>query len=695
MNEQQIPKRQSRIHAAELKEPRWYTRIKKMFSFLFSILIIGAIASAVFFLYLRAKPLPAAMVPQTTQITDQHGQTIDSLYTGQNRDSVPLSRVSPYLIQATLAIEDHRFYNHFGIDLRGTSRAVWVNLQHMDKVQGASTLTQQLARNLYLSHDRTWERKIKEAYYTLQLETHWSKDQILEGYLNTVYFGHSTYGVQAAARMFFGKDAKDLTLAEAALMAGVPKGPAYYSPYLDEKNAFQRQKLILSAMVREGFISQQEADAAKQEKLSIAPLKKRAPAIAPYFSDYVKHHAARILNITPDELEEGGYQIMTTLDMNAQKMAEEAIERHIDKKSDIQAALVAIDPRNGYIKAMVGGRDYEKNQYNRVFADTRQPGSSFKAFVYLTALQKGGFTALTKRKSEPTVFTYDNGKKTYAPSNFGNHYPDDPIDLRQAIAQSDNIYAVQTLLDVGAEEVIATARKLGIQSPMQPVPSLALGTYPVSPFEMAQAFAVIANQGVKSEPVAILRIEDSVGRVLYEAQPQSEQVIEPEYTYVLTNLMESVFDSGGTAHRVAGTFKRPVAGKTGTTNNDAWLVGYTPELSTAVWIGYDRNRAISAVESYKAAPIFADFMENTLEAIPPKLFPIPDRVVSIYIDPATGKLADAGCPKSRLEVFIAGTEPTEYCTEHGSDKPAQQPPPKTDPKAGHSWWEDLKRWWSN
>jgi membrane peptidoglycan carboxypeptidase len=248
-------------------------------------------------------------------------------------------------------------------------------------------------------------------------------------------------------------------------------------------------------------------------------------------------------------------------------------------------------------------------------------------------------------------------------------------------------------MQVGADQVIETARKLGISGPLEPLPSLALGTFPVSPLEMASAFGVIANQGVRVEPFAILRIEASDGKVIYEAKPKKEQAVEPEYAYVLTNLMQSVFEPGGTASRVAKQIKRPAAGKTGTTDTDAWMVGFTPELATAVWVGYDRGRLISSVESYKAAPIFADFTENALEAVPPKLFPIPENVVSVYIDPATGKLATDQCPNPRLESFVRGTEPAEYCSEHGAPAPPtkEEPPEKKETK---SWWEDLKRWWN-
>lgn len=682
--QQQSPARKS--------QSSWLQRFKKMGSLSFSSLILCAAALLIMLLYMRSQALPVSKMGPSTEIYDVHGEVIETLNGGKNSQSVSLDEVSPSLIQATLAIEDRNFYNHYGFDIRGIARAAIVNLQHMSKVQGAGTITQQLARNLYLSHERTWTRKIKETYYAVQMELQMNKDQILEEYLNQIYYGHATYGIEAASKLFFGKDAKDLTLAESAMLAGIPKGPRYYSPYYDEKNAKDRQETVLQTMVANGSITQSEADRAAKEKLTILPLEKKKPAIAGYFRDYVRSIAIGKLGITEDQFEEQGLKIYTTLDINAQKVAEEVVatQLQLSKSDEMQAALVAIDPRNGYIKAMVGGKDYSENQFNRVFADSRQPGSSFKPIVYVTALQQKQYTPVTKFNSEPTTFTYDNGRQSYTPGNFGNTYYN-MIDLRQAIAKSDNIFAVHTLLEVGAENVIATARKMGITSPMKPLPSLALGTFPVSPFEMASAFGIFANQGVRVEPTAIVRIEDSRGRLLYESNPTMERVLEAPYTYVMTQLMESVFEQGGTGNRVSSVLKRPVAGKTGTTNTDAWLVGYTPELSTAVWIGYDKDRNISNVESHLAAPIFAEFTERALESVPPKLFPVPEGVVSVYIDPVSGKLANEGCPNSRMEAFVQGTEPTEYCTE--------QPPKKDADNSGKSkgngtWWEDLKRWWS-
>lgn len=665
--------------------------VRKLFALAMSTCLLCAAIMAGSLLYLRGQSLPVSYTPQTTTIFDANGEVIDSLYNGQNRNVVALNQISPFLIQATLAIEDHRFFDHYGIDFRGLARAVVTNVQHMNKSQGASTITQQLARNLYLTHEKTWNRKIKEAAFAIQLEMELSKEEILEKYLNQIYYGHATYGIEAAAQLYFAKPASELTLAESALLAGVPKGPYYYSPYMNEENALARQRLVLDKMAEVGLITQHKAEEAKEEQLVFQKLEGNSPAEAPYFRDYVRQIAVRELGIDEQMFEEGGLSIYTTLDLRMQHIAEQAVLDNLGDR-ELQAALVAIDPRNGYIRAMVGGKNYAENQFNRVFATTRQPGSSFKPFVYLTALETNQFTAMTKYLSEPTAFTYDEGRKIYQPSNFGDRYPNEEIDMREAISKSDNIYAVHTILDVGAERVIETAKRLGIDGPMQPLPSLALGTFPVSPFEMASAFGTFANEGIRQKPIAITRIENSAGQVLYEAEPLSEQVVDPAYAYVLTHFMQSIFSPGGTGARVAPMLKRPVAGKTGTTDSDAWMVGYTPELSTAVWVGYDQGRTISAAETHLAAPIFATFTEQALEAVPPKLFPVPEGVVSVYIDPATGKLAGPDCPNPRAEVFVQGTEPVEICLLHQLQDSGHEPPAQPDPD--RSWWEDVKRWWN-
>ncbi|MFC5651279.1 transglycosylase domain-containing protein [Paenibacillus solisilvae] len=668
--------------------------IKRLAIYTGAAVAVMLAAAFCFLFYLRTQSLPASSISQSSQMLDLRGNVIDSFHAGENRQSVPLKDISPYLIEATLAIEDQRFYDHLGFDMKGMARAALVNVEHLSTKQGASTLTQQLARNLYLTHERTWSRKLKEAMYTIQLEMHYSKDEILSLYLNQIYYGHGAYGAEAAAEQYYGKHASELTLAESAMLAGIPKGPKYYSPYMDMKNAKDRQKTILHTMADQGIIPRTDADAAALELLKFQPLgSSKQDGIAPFFRDYVHYMAVDKLGIDERLLSEGGIRIYTTLDPDAQRAAEQAVADGMPADSGQQAALVSIDPRTGYIKAMVGGRDYKTNQFNRVFAQTRQPGSSFKPIVYLTALQGGVMTPVSKFKSAPTTFTYDEGRKTYAPNNYNDKYVNDFIDMRQAIASSDNIYAVNTIMKVGPERVIEMARKLGIESTLKPLPSLALGTFPVSPFEMASAFGTFANGGKHVEPTAILRIEDSKGSVLYEAKPNTAQVVDPAYAYVLTSLMESVFDTGGTGSRVSGMINRPVAGKTGTTATDAWLVGYTPELTTAVWVGYDKGRKLTQAEAHRAAPIFAAYTEKALASIPPKIFAIPDGVVSVYIDPKSGKLAASTCPSKRLESFVSGSQPTEVCGEH-ADSPVSADKAARDAQS-NTWWKQFKRWWAN
>lgn len=673
------------------RRPKRKNRFLLMLKLFTGMVVLLLIAGGVLLGWLYQKNLPLADTDRNSRLLDSQGDIIATFSaSGRSYEPIKLNQISPLLVKATLSVEDRKFYGHFGFDLEGMGRAALVNLEHMARVQGASTLTQQLARNLYLSHEKTWSRKIKEAMYTAQLEMKYTKDEILQMYLNEIYYGHGAYGIEAASLMYFGKPAKDLDLAESAMLAGIPKGPTYYSPYTHLDNAKKRQKIVLGTMVATGDITQKEADQAAAEKLAIKPQgQQKSNLTAPYFRDYVKNLVTSQLGISEDMLDHGGLNIYTTLDPHAQTAAEEAVAKGMDSASDLETALVSIDPRSGYVKAMVGGKNYRESQYNHALAKTRQPGSSFKPIMYLTALSSKTMTGLTTFNSEPTLFHYDNNRKTYQPSNYGDKYLGE-INMEQAIAASDNIYAVNTMLKVGADNVIATARRLGIVSPLESVPSLALGTSPISPFEMASAFAVISNNGKRIPPVAVLKITDAAGEVIYEApKPAGEQVVDPAAAYVLTHLMESVFESGGTGNRVSSIMKRPVAGKTGTTDTDAWLVGYTPELATAVWVGFDKGKTITTTDAHRAAPIFAQYTEKALENVPPKIFTIPSGVVSVYIDEESGKIATADCPHKKLEVFIAGTEPTEYCSLHGGEK--EQPDVKNKAEE-HSWWSDFKRW---
>ncbi|HEY0829396.1 MAG TPA: transglycosylase domain-containing protein, partial [Bacilli bacterium] len=365
-----------------LPEWPWFTRARKWFSLLFTLMVIALFAGLLFILYLRTQALPVSSVTQTSQIIDLHGDVIDAFNIGQNRQSVSLQRISPWLVKATIAIEDHRFYDHRGLDMKGIARAAWVDVLHMSRKQGASTLTQQLARNLYLTQERTWTRKAKEAVYAIQLEMQFTKDEILTQYLNQIYYGHGAYGIQAASQLYYGKNAVELNLAESAMLAGIPKGWKYYSPHRDYARAKERQRTILRAMADFGEITPQAADDAYRELLVIQPLTAKVTAHAPYFRDYIRKLAEDKLGINEHAMDSGGITIYTTLDLKAQRIAEEVIAEQLAGNEEIQAALIAIDPRTGYVKAMVGGQRYPENQYNRVFANTRQPGSSFKPILY-------------------------------------------------------------------------------------------------------------------------------------------------------------------------------------------------------------------------------------------------------------------------------------------------------------------------
>ncbi|MFD1776507.1 transglycosylase domain-containing protein [Paenibacillus rhizophilus] len=680
------------------KKSRW----RRALRLLAGTAVLLLLAAGALLGYLYQKDLPPIPDDARSRLLDSRGNVLAVFSAdGRSHDPVGLKDISPLLIQATLAVEDRKFYEHTGFNFKSMGRAVLVNLEKGSRSQGASTLTQQLARNLYLSHEKTWTRKAKEAFYTLQLEMKYSKDDILRMYLNEIYYGHGAYGVEAASRMYFGKPAASLDLAESALLAGIPKGPTYYSPYNHPDNAKNRQRIILSSMVEMGEITKAEAARAEAETLDIKPREEQtASQSAPYFRDYVGTAAAKLLGIGTDELELEGLSVYTTLDPDMQQAAEAAVAQGMAGAGGLETALVSIDPRTGYIKAMVGGVNYRANQFNHALATTRQPGSSFKPIMYLTALSGKEMTGLTVFNSQPTLFHYDNNRKTYQPRNFGDKYLGE-INMRQAIAASDNIYAVNTIMKVGPEKVIEMARKMGIVSPLSDVPSLALGASPVSPLEMAGAFSVIADGGVKMPAPAILKITDAKGNILYEApKAKGESVVSPAAAYVLTRLMEGVFETGGTGNRVASLIKRPVAGKTGTTDTDAWMVGFTPELATAVWVGYDKGRDITTTEGRRAAPIFAQYTEKALENVPPKIFPIPDGVVSVYINPESGKLATAACPDKALETFISGTEPTAYCDLHGGGKEGAQAAGNDAKQGGvsgedHSWWSDIKRWWLN
>ncbi|WP_168188777.1 transglycosylase domain-containing protein [Thermoflavimicrobium daqui] len=654
-------------HLEQLLIWRLLKRISQGLRALLYILLIGSLGIGIFLLYLKSHPLPSPDLHLTTQIYDDQGRLINYATQGKPHETIHISQVPKYVLHATLAAEDRTFYQHSGFSLHGIIRAAWVNLKSGQIVQGASTITQQLARNLYLTHDRTWARKLKEAIFTIQLELHYPKHKILEMYLNHIYYGHGSYGIQQAAQLYFHKPTKQLSLAESAFLAGLPRGPEYYSPYHHFKHAKKRQERILELMVKNKMISSSQATQAKKEKIKVFPSIQTQSHYtkAHYFRDYIIQTATSKYGLDEDMVRHGGLKIYTTLSTELQTQAEQAITKHLNDLDDLQGALIAVNPHTGHIKAMVGGNDYQKSPYNRVFAH-RQPGSSFKPIVYLSAL-KNGFTSLTKIFSRPTSFIYDGG--VYQPSNFHHQYLDRPITMREAIARSDNIYAVSTLFQVGIEQVIDLARQLGIQSKLNATPSLALGSYTVTPFEMAQVYSTFASGGIYHPLTGILKITDAQGNVLIEEQPITKRIIPSGHAYVLTQLMTSVFEPTGTAHRVRQIFNRPAAGKTGSTDWDSWLSGYTPDLTTTVWVGYDRGKKLPTEKTRIAQYIWATFMKQATSKQASRIFPIPADVKGVYVDPETGYLATPRCPHTHLEYFVKGTEPVITCPLHPTITP--------------------------
>ena len=621
--------------------------------------------------YAKIAGPPPIKVPETTIFYTAKGKVFaEAEHQSQNRFWVKIDDISKPLIEATVAIEDKRFFTHNGFDMRRILGSAVADLSSFSKAQGASTITMQLARNLYLYNDKTWTRKFLEVFYAMRLEMHYSKKEILEAYLNTIYYGNGAYGVEAASRYYFGKEAKDLTLSEASLLAGIPKGPTYYAPDENFDNAKKRQRLILNEMAKDHYISKKEAVQAYHTPLHLLTNHESPPRKAPYFEDMVQKELRDRLHMDEKTIATSGLKIYTTLDLDLQKKAEFWVKHVINPDSTIQAALVAMDPKTGAVKALVGGRDYQKDAYNMAASAKRQPGSSFKPFLYYAAL-KNGFTPSTLLTSEPTTFRYDDGRGKYSPENFGGYYADGPITLMQALALSDNIYAVKTHLAIGMDKLVDAARKMGITSPLSPIPSLALGTKEVSVLEMARAYSTIANLGTRVTPHFITKVVDKSGNTIYEWQPKKEKVLDPATSFVLSQLMTGIFDpklndyTKVTGYSVRNLLSHKVAAKTGSTDTDSWMVGFTPQLTTAVWVGYKDHASIKTYpDATYSKKIWANFMEEALAGKPKNSFKAPDGVVKVWVDPDTGKLATDACPNARLTYYLEGTEPTEYCDKH-------------------------------
>ncbi len=641
--------------------PAWSVHLARAVVLLAALAALGTVSLAVVVSSLRANlpDLVSLYRPpsQATRVYAANGELIASLYR-ENRAYVRLEDIPVVLQQAVVAIEDERFYQHRGVDVRGILRAAWRNLTRQSVVEGGSTITQQLARNLFLSPRRTLDRKLQEILLAVEVERRLTKPEILERYLNQVYFGNGAYGVEMAARLFFGKGARELTLPEAALLAGVVQAPSRYSPFDNFPAAKRRQEVVLDRMVELGYISREQAEAAKEARLALSPGPRNAGLVgvrAAYFVSYILPYLVE--RYGEDAVYNGGLQVYTTLDPRLQALAQQVVTRGVEEARRAglrvtQGALVAVEPRTGRILAMVGGVDFQRSQFNRAWQARRQPGSAFKPFIYTAALEQG--VSPDHVLLDAPVEYRIAGWGYWRPKNYDGTYWG-PVPLRVALEHSRNIPAVRMLAELGPQTVIDTARRMGIRSPLQPHLSLALGTSEVTPLEMAAAFATLAAGGIYAEPVAITRVLDAKGRVLEEVRPHRRMALRPEVAYLMTDLLRGVIVRG--TGRAADT-GRPAAGKTGTTDDyrNAWFVGYTPELSVAVWVGNDDNSPTNRVVGGSVpARLWARFVKRALAGKPPSDFPVPEGIVHVPV--CVQYAADGTCERQGWRPVLRGSTP--------------------------------------
>jgi len=620
-------------------------------------------------IYAQIAGAPPLIIPKASVFLDSNGNKIGDYYTGERRYWIELEEMSPYLIDATIAVEDKDFYSHHGFDISRIASAVLTDLKTQSMAEGASTITQQLARNLYLTLDKTWSRKINEALYAYRLEIFYSKDEILEGYLNTVNYGHGMYGVEAASQYYFSKSASELTLAEAAMLAGIPKGPSIYSPIINYEKASNRQKLILSLMEDQQKITATEKNRALSEQLVFKNDEWVASfSIAPYFLETARQEATEILESKGLNIREGGWTIKTTLNQAHQQAAEAAVEKHMPD-SELQVGFVSMDVDTGFVTALVGGRDYSTSPFNRVTQAARQPGSTIKPILYTAALENG-FSPLTYLDVGETIFTYDGGRSTYQPKNVNGQFADSAMSLAQALAISDNIYAVKTLQQIGHNEFRDMLKRFNLSYSEGDNPSAALGTIESSLYDLTNAYNIIAANGQKRQATTIISIHNAEGELVYEyTPPTAEQIVSEQDAFIMTQLMTGIFDpvfndySPATGVSLRPRMTHTYAAKSGSTVSDNWLIGFTPSLTAGVWNGYDMGKTLSD-QSEKAATklIWIDFMESVLKGTENESFEVPSGVEGVVVDIDSGKLATDACPKQRLVYVKPQDVPTEKCS---------------------------------
>lgn len=584
----------------------------------------------------------------------------NNLINGTSDQWIKLENISEHLINATISIEDKNFYKHQGFDYLRIAKSLYINIINGKTLQGASTITQQYAKNLFLDFDKTWERKAKEAWLTIKLESQYSKDEILEGYLNTINYG-GVYGIENASFYYFNKSASDLTLAEATILAGIPKSPSNYSPILNYDNAKNRQYLVLNSMVENKYITNEEMDEAYNTELTFhGYLENNNLSTLRYFQDSVMDELDT-LDLPSSFLETGGLKIYTTLDMNAQTILEEAIDNNFTNE-EMQLASIVMNPNTGEVLALAGGKDYSVSQFNRALYAKRQVGSTLKPFLYYSALENG-FTESTTFTSEETTFVFSNDQ-TYSPSNYNNKYGNKDISMATAIAYSENIYAVKTHLFLGEETLVEMLKRVGITSNLEAIPSLALGSEEITLIDMMTAYSTLASNGYKTTPHFIKKIEDANGNVLYEYKEDKEQVLNSSLVYIMNEILTSTYNYNfidynyPTCYDLSSKLTHKYSIKTGTTDTDHLIFGYNQDIVIGIWSGYDDNSYTETSDGKDIKYMWADIAENYLKDKETSWYTLPNNVVGVLVDPISGEVATSNTSKPTMFYYIKGTEPT-------------------------------------
>ncbi len=589
------------------------------------------------------------------------------LYQGSSTSKwVDLEDINYNLINAVISVEDKNFYNHHGFDYLRIAKAMYTNIKNKKITQGASTISQQYVKNIYLDFDSTWSRKIEEAFLTLELEVHYSKDEILEGYLNTINYGQGNFGIANASRYYFNKEPIDLTLEESLILAGIPNSPANYNPIANYDLAIKRAKIVGKCMVNNGMITQEELDNLFQEEIPIyGKATEENLDMLMYYQDAVMKELKNIKTVPNELIQAGGIKVYTYLDLNAQEILEKNIIKHIGD-SNLQSASVIVDPKTGGVIALSGGVSYAKSEYNRAISSERQVGSTMKPFLYYGALEEG-MTSASTFNSQYTTFPLSNGT-FYSPKNYGSIYANKPITMAQAIAVSDNVYAVKTNMFLGPEKLVETAKRVGMKAKLEAVPSLALGTYGISPLDLARGYNTFATGGYREDVGLIKRVEDKDGNVLYEKEDKKELVLNINYTYILNELLTGSTNSqfrdyaNPTALVIAGQLSRKYAIKTGTTDSDFWIAGFNPDILMVTWVGYDDNSDVSSKYSSISKKIWADTVEALVKDKEANWYETPNNVVAEVLDATTGEPTN-NTSKATLFYFVKGTENLNNDTE--------------------------------